>query len=525
MGPRSRTPFEGRLAVSPPRLFLPPGTLLDEKYRVERFLGQGATGCVFLATHTRSGENLALKFVHPVDASRRPEAFSTFLMAARAAARFRSPNVAHVRDMGLLQDGSPFLVMDYLEGETLESHLRAQPVPLPLGRAVDIALQAARGLGDAHAGGVIHGNARPSKWFLTRTPDASVSVKILDFGASKIAQRSGHAGDTQATGSGPLAMPPYGAPEQIRSGGEIDPRTDIWTVGVVLHELLAGTAPFQGETIRQSRGRALAAAPHSLRVRRSDIAPELEAVVQRCLEKNPGERFDDMSELIRTLAPFRGVWERASVSPPIAVKASGPAPPPPLVVAEPALSSVPSPDTLASVNEIADRSGAPSAEVAPAASVWPVVAQIERPRASPTAWRRPRMLGMWMLAATVGVLSVVAGVALLVSPASTKSAAAAKPLALSSASANASSEVVPPAPLAMAASASAPEGQGAAGLRSDRAIEQKLAPDAAATTSSPPAKPAPRPRATKPATRDVATRHPTSGGSPPVGTAGFGDRQ
>jgi len=180
-----------------PRLVFPPGTVVEGKYRIERPLGQGEMGCVFLATHLRNGESLALKFMHPADPSQGPAAFAAFLHAARAAARFRSENVAHVRDMGMLEDGAPFLVMEYLEGGTLDAMLRARGA-LPVAQSVDLAMEAARGLADAHAAGVIHRDARPSNWFLARVPNGATHVKLLDFGGSRIVPRGGSSEDRRS---------------------------------------------------------------------------------------------------------------------------------------------------------------------------------------------------------------------------------------------------------------------------------------------------------------------------------------
>jgi serine/threonine-protein kinase len=262
-------------AVPAPRLTVPAGTLVDDKYRLERFLGQGDMGCVFLVTHVLTGESLALKVLYPVDPSQGPAAFAAFIVAARVAARFRSEHVAHVRDMGLLEDGGPFLVMDYFQGETLETHLRKRG-PLAIGEAVDLALQAARGLSEAHEAGVVHRDAKPSNWFLTETPDGSTRVKLLDFGVAKIAPRAGSAEEPSPSGPGQVGWIPYAAPEQIRSPAAVDGRADIWTVGVVLHEMLAGATPSGRSTMRQARDRALMASRPWLRQTEGPVSAELE---------------------------------------------------------------------------------------------------------------------------------------------------------------------------------------------------------------------------------------------------------
>jgi serine/threonine protein kinase len=537
--------IDAALAVSPPRLLLPPGTVLEEKYRLERFLGQGEMGCVFLATHLTSGDNLALKLLHPVDPSRGPEAFAGFLIAARAAARFRSDHVAHVLDMGMMEDGSPYLVMEYLEGETLETHLRALPLPLPVARAVDIVLQAAKGLGDAHAAGVVHRNARPSKWFLTRTPNSAMSVKLLDFGGSKITPRLGRGEDTRLSGVGPVGAPPYAAPEQIRAPAEADARSDVWTMGVVLHELLASAPPFRGETIRAARSRALAAAPYALRARRSDMAPELEAVVMRCLEKNPAERIASIAELILALAPFHGAWERSSVTPtpaPVAatIRSSTPAPAP--AVAEPVLPPLPAATTLA-LARAADKTPeakTPEAKTPEAAaqesvlmaSVSSVTARPEQHTAIGAALEQARALGMWVrslprvaIVAAVGVLGAAAGVVFVISPDSAEPTSVIAQPNLAWAAASAPSRPAASATPALAAAADVPAPRAPLALPSDNAVDPIPPAPASTAGTAAPAEPAPRARASKPAARSPASKPLASGATPPVGTAGFGDRE
>jgi serine/threonine-protein kinase len=269
---------------------VPPGTLVGDKYRLEGPLG----GCVYLARHVVTGERLALKLVQPADPGQASAAFGAFRAAARAAARFRSEHVAHVRDIGLIDDGGVFLVMEYLEGETLAEHLRERR-ELPVDLAVDLALQAVRGLGDAHSAGVIHRDAKPSNWFLARAPDGSVRVKMLDFGCAKIIAREGAAKDSPASGSSAVGTRPYAAPEQVLSSSDVDERADIWTVGVVLYEMLRNYA------IGQRRD-SFVSSPPSLRARQNGISPELEAVVLRCLAKRPEDRFPNMAELASALA-------------------------------------------------------------------------------------------------------------------------------------------------------------------------------------------------------------------------------
>jgi len=486
-----------RAVSSTPRLLVPPGTVVEEKYRIERFLGQGEMGCVFLAMHIRSRETLALKLVHPVDPSHGPQAFAEFLVAARAAARFRSENVAHVRDMGLLDDGGPFLVMEYLEGQTLEAYLQAQPVLLPIGRAVDLALQAARGLGEAHAVGVIHRDAKPSNWFLARTPDGSVRVKLLDFGAAKIIPRPGGTEDARPPDSAGIGTPPYAAPEQVRSPADVDHRADIWTVGVVLYELLAGAPPFRGDSVRQARDRALMAAPPSLRALRSGIAPDLEAVVLRCLEKRPEARFDEMGDVILALAPFQGGGARSSVRPPPVAPHGqiSPSTPPLSVVPAPFVPPPAPVPTFAPADEVRSTASEatalepPPLDDAPPETVAPVTTPPDAASTEPTAAHRAKTFIAWVrglprvpLLAGAGVLGALAGAVFSVAADSTV-ASEATPALASSASAQAATSTAP-APSAVAAKTELPA--------DTAAVPSPSAPSASALPDSVPKDPEPK---------------------------------
>jgi serine/threonine-protein kinase len=383
-------------ALNAPRLVFPPGTVVEGKYRVERALGQGEMGCVYLATHLRNGESVALKFMHPADPSQGPAAFSAFLHAARAAARFRSENVVHVRDMGMLDDGSPFLVMDYVEGGTLEALIRARAA-LPVAQSVDLAMQAARGLGDAHAAGVIHRDVKPTNWFLARVPNGATSVKLLDFGGARIIPRPGSAEDRRAPSSGVVGTFPYTAPEQIHAPSEVDERADVWTVGVVLYEMLVGSPPFRDETLVHMRERILTDPPATIRRVRSDVPAELEAAVFRCLEKRPDMRFAEMADLTLALAPFR-VAERRSSNPPKTGVRTSPLPPPPLPprvieVLEPALSGPGAGATATRTGSVAPSAPLPSAASASVGGSAPPSSPPAAPRSTSPSILPPPLRG------------------------------------------------------------------------------------------------------------------------------------
>jgi serine/threonine-protein kinase len=280
----------------------PPGTVIaGGKYRVNRLLGEGGMGWVVVATHLQLEQRVALKFMRSAN---NPEAGARFLREARAAARIQSEHVARVSDVGTLENGSPYLVMEYLEGEDLAALIDAKGA-LPDYLAIDYAMQACEGLAEAHAAGIVHRDLKPANLFLARRTDGSVRVKLLDFGISKLAPAPGsqpeiHMTSTQALMGSPLYM----APEQMRSSRSVDRRADIWSMGTIIYEMLTGHSPFEGDSLPEVCARILSEAPASILTYQPDLPPELDAVVLRCLEKKPEERYPDVAALAKALSTF-----------------------------------------------------------------------------------------------------------------------------------------------------------------------------------------------------------------------------
>ncbi len=280
-----------------------PGALVAGKYRIERPLGQGGMGYVVLARHVQLDQPVALKFMHAWRANESPEGAARFLDEARAAARIRSDHVTRVSDTGTLEDGSPYMVMEYLEGQDLEALLQERRL-LPIPMAVAYAMQASEGLGEVHAAGIVHRDLKPSNLFLARQSDGSVRIKLLDFGISKMAGTSSGSSEIRDVISALCGSPLYMAPEQMRSSGDADQRADIWAMGVVLYEMLAARPPFVGDTVPEICARVFDDPPMSLRALRADVPSALEAAVMQCLEKDPRRRFQSVAALARALAPF-----------------------------------------------------------------------------------------------------------------------------------------------------------------------------------------------------------------------------
>jgi serine/threonine-protein kinase len=286
-----------------------PGEILAEKYRVERVLGMGGMGVVVAARHLQLDDRVALKFLLPT-AAPSSEIVMRFGREARAAAKIRSEHIARIRDVGTLASGAPYLVMEFLDGVDLAGALK-QRERLPVQDVVEYVLQACEALAEAHALGIVHRDLKPANLFLTRRPDGSSCIKVLDFGISKVAADLGDAAvtSTQAVMGSPLYM----SPEQMLSSKDVDPRSDIWALGVILYELLTGNPPFEGESMAQLVLRVANEAPRPMRDRRPDLPEGLEAVVLRCLEKSRTNRFQHVGELALALYEYGPKRARVSV--------------------------------------------------------------------------------------------------------------------------------------------------------------------------------------------------------------------
>jgi len=278
------------------------GEVLAGKFRIERVLGQGAMGVVVAATHIQLDERVALKFLLP-EALHHPDAVARFAREARAAVKIKSEHVARVSDVGTLENGSPYMVMEYLQGQDLSEWLQARG-PLPAHDAVDFLTQACEALAEAHVMGIVHRDLKPANLFITSRADGTHCIKVLDFGISKFTA-PGSASDMGMTKTATvMGSPLYMSPEQLSSTRGVDARTDIWAIGVILFELISGRVPFEAESMPQLCGMVLQESPPSLRELRPDIPEGLEAVVLRCMAKDRAQRFASVAELAFALAPF-----------------------------------------------------------------------------------------------------------------------------------------------------------------------------------------------------------------------------
>ena len=282
------------------------GEILAGKFRVERVLGQGGMGVVVAAYHLQLDEKVALKFLLP-EALGNAEAVARFVREARAAVKIKSEHVARVSDVGTLESGAPYIVMEYLDGEDLSAWLK-QRGPLPVEQAIEFVLQASMAIAEAHSLGIVHRDLKPANLFCVRRADGQLSVKVLDFGISKLidgARASEPPGMSVLTKPAvAMGSPHYMSPEQVQNAKDVDARTDLWALGVILFELLTGKPPFEGEGFGELAVKIVIQPPVALRGYRPDVPPALEAVVLRCMEKDRARRYPNIAELALALLPF-----------------------------------------------------------------------------------------------------------------------------------------------------------------------------------------------------------------------------
>jgi serine/threonine-protein kinase len=294
------------------RVALNLGDILDGKYRVERLVGQGGMGQVFAATHVALGQQVAIKIML-AEKAENEDSVERFLHEARAAVMLKSSHVARVYDVGTTR-GSPYIVMEFLDGKDLVTML------LESGRfahveAVDCLLQACDAVAEAHALGIIHRDLKPENLFLSRTRDGSPQIKVIDFGISKIGGADSAARKVRRVVTQEhtvLGSPSYMSPEQVKSSKRVDERSDIWSLGVTLYELLTAAEPFGADTTPEIFVNVLTVSPMSPAQVVPEVPPDLSAVVMRCLEKEPADRFQSVAELASALVPFSSNADRGS---------------------------------------------------------------------------------------------------------------------------------------------------------------------------------------------------------------------
>jgi eukaryotic-like serine/threonine-protein kinase len=277
------------------------GSIVADKFRIERVLAEGGMGLVVAATHIQLEQTVALKFFRG-DLRSSGEPLLRFMREAKAAAQIKSEYVARVLDVGVTDDGTPYMVMEYLEGHGLEKVIAAER-RLDVSSAVEYAIQACEGLAEAHARGIVHRDIKPSNLFLTERSPGWRTIKILDFGISKVslAQASNITTNLNLV----MGTPCYMSPEQFQSAAGVDHRSDIWSLGCTLYEMLAGRPPFDPALPLLAMAEAIVKKdPTPLRELRPDIPQELSEVVVRSMAKDRERRIPSAAGLAIALLPF-----------------------------------------------------------------------------------------------------------------------------------------------------------------------------------------------------------------------------
>lgn len=281
------------------------GHVLDGKYKIVRVLGKGGMGVVMAAVHVQLGHAVALKFLSRAGA-RNQETLARFALEAKAVAMMRSEHATRILDIGRLGNGEPYMVLEMLEGCDLGA-LVTRRGPLAITDAVTYVLEACEAIAEAHALGIVHRDLKPDNLFLAKRPDGTQIIKVLDFGISKFSSMiDDQRGRALTTTSAVIGSPMYMSPEQLKSTRDVDHRTDIWSLGVAFYELVSGQAPFPWRSMAELSAAILKDSPQPLRTHIGAVPPELDNAILRCLEKNPGDRFDNVAELAWALAPFGG---------------------------------------------------------------------------------------------------------------------------------------------------------------------------------------------------------------------------
>jgi len=277
------------------------GELFAEKYRIDRVLGRGGMGFVLAATHIHLDEQVAIKMLLPRLATH-PDTVARFLREGRAAVKIRSKHVARVIDVGTFA-GSHYIVMEYLGGEDLADVLIREK-RLPFARAVDFVLQACEAIAEAHAIHIVHRDLKPANLFLARVPgDDEPYIKVLDFGISKMPVTDNMPLSLTST-STLMGSPLYMSPEQLRSAKAVDSRADIWSMGIILFELISGRPPFVADSLPELGALIFGGRVPDIHAMVADVPQGLTDAILKCLRVAPAERYASVADLANDLSVF-----------------------------------------------------------------------------------------------------------------------------------------------------------------------------------------------------------------------------
>lgn len=309
------------MAASP----VPIGQTFAGKYRVDRVLGEGGMGVVVAAYHTELEQPVAIKFLLD-DLQGSAEGAERFRREARAAAKIQSDHVVRVLDVGVLDSGERYMVMEYLDGHDLAEELAARG-QLPVGVAAGYLLEALDAVGHAHAVGIVHRDLKPANLFLARRPDGRTRIKVLDFGISKTFGAASSAELSLTKTSAWIGSPLYMSPEQMQSARDVDHRADIWSLGAILYEMIAGRPPYLADSLPQLCNLLLTRDPEPI----TDLVPgvplELADAIHRCLARNLDERMRSTADLARVLGRFATTTTGSSMAPQLLARTEALGPP------------------------------------------------------------------------------------------------------------------------------------------------------------------------------------------------------
>jgi eukaryotic-like serine/threonine-protein kinase len=284
------------------------GAVIAGKYRVDRVIGKGGMGVVVAACQLALDRTVAIKLIR-ADCAEDPLAVERLLREAKAAASITSEHVARVLDVGMLENGVPFIVMEYLDGSDLHTLLEREG-PLPAPDAVDFLLQACEAIAEAHRNGIVHRDIKPANVFVARMPGGVPCVKVVDFGISKVIGLKSLDPLTQP--SSVVGSLYHMAPEQMR-GLPVDARTDVWALGLLLFEMLTGRKPFRDGAWPAVCAQILSEAAPVFSLPSEGIGAELGVIIERCLRRSARDRYGNVAELAVALAPFGGRSARVSL--------------------------------------------------------------------------------------------------------------------------------------------------------------------------------------------------------------------
>ena len=280
------------------------GDVINGRYLVERELGIGGVGIVYAARNIELDEQVALKFLRN-EAMTDTGIVARFAREAKAAVSMKSEYVATVYDVGMLPNGVPFFVMEYLEGKNFTAVLEERGSLAPQ-EAAEYTLQVCEALAMAHSKGIVHRDIKPDNLMLTERATGMHIVKVLDFGISKAALTGQLFGENlpMVTTSNLMGTPMYMSPEQVRCQDNVDVRCDVWSLGMVLYEMITGSVPFHATTVPELCAAILEAQPDPIEAFRRDVPSGLSEVIYKCLEKDANKRFQNIAELAMALLPF-----------------------------------------------------------------------------------------------------------------------------------------------------------------------------------------------------------------------------